>query len=783
MGTRYFGASVTRVEDPRLLRGSGRFVDDIKLPGLLHAALVRSPHAHARITAVQLEAARALPGVAGVFGYEDLAAWMQPMPSAGLPPPALEARLRPMLRATPQLPLARDRVRYVGEPVAIVVARNRAEAEDAAELVNIEYEPLPASIDTEAAVAPEAPRLFPDWPDNVTVRFTHAIGDADAAIRAADVVVHERFRVHRYTGVPLECRGLVCDPHSLDGRLTIWSATQFPHFVQGALAEALGWPAHRIRVVAPDVGGGFGVKASSYAEEMVVPLVALRLGQPVKWIEDRREHFSASIHSREQVHDIEMAAMRDGRIVAVRDRMLVDQGAYNSWGIVQPYNTVAHMLGLFRITNFHVEAQTVLTNKTPHAPYRGAGRPEAVFVMDRIVDRLARALHLDPAELRRRNFIQPEEMPYDTGQLYRDGQPLIYDTGNFPEALDKALTAIGYDAFRAEQEALRARGIYRGIGIASYVEGTGVGPYEGATVAVDASGGVVVVTGACSQGQGHATTFAQLAADALGVPLAQVTVLSADTAALPFGVGTFASRSAVVGGNAVSEAAQRVRDKLAQAAGALMEAAPEDIEIDEGHVYVRGVPQSAVPLARVVQSALPTFAGPGPVEADFEATVYRPVPTVTYASAVHVALVEVDVETGRVTLLRYVVAHDCGRIINPTIVDGQIRGGVAQGIGGGLYEDLVYDEAGQLLTGTLMDYLLPGASEIPEIEIIHLEYPSPRNPLGIKGVGEGGAIAPPAAIANAVEDALRPFDVCVRETPLSPERVRRLVGLSPHARL
>jgi carbon-monoxide dehydrogenase large subunit len=486
----------------------------------------------------------------------------------------------------------------------------------------------------------------------------------------------------------------------------------------------------------------------------------------------------ASIHSREQVHDVEIAAMRDGRIVAVRDRLLVDQGAYNPWGIVQPYNTVAHMLGLFRITNFHVEALTVLTNKTPHAPYRGAGRPEAVFVMDRIVDRLAHTLGLDPAELRRRNFIRPEEMPYDTGQLYRDGQPLIYDTGNFPEALEKALTAIGYDAFRAEQEALRARGIYRGIGISTYIEGTGVGPYEGATVSVDASGGVVVVTGACSQGQGHATTFAQLAADALGVPLAQVTVLSADTALLPFGVGTFASRSAVVGGNAVSEAARRVRDKLAQAAGALMEAAPEDIEIDEGRAYVRGVPQSAVPLARVVQSALPTFAGPGRVEADFEATVYRPVPTVTYASAVHVALVEVDIETGRVTLRRYVVAHDCGRVINPTIVDGQIRGGVAQGIGGGLYEDLVYNEAGQLLSGTLMDYLLPGATEIPEIELIHLEYPSPRNPLGIKGVGEGGAIAPPAAIANAVEDALRPFGVCVRETPLSPERVRRLVAAS-----
>jgi carbon-monoxide dehydrogenase large subunit len=366
-------------------------------------------------------------------------------------------------------------------------------------------------------------------------------------------------------------------------------------------------------------------------------------------------------------------------------------------------------------------------------------------------------------------------MPYDTGQLYRDGQPLVYDTGNFPEALDMALQAMGYDAFRAEQEALRAQGVYRGAGISAYIEGTGVGPYEGATVYVDASGGVVVATGACSQGQGHETTFAQLAADAIGVPLEQVTVLSADTAAIPFGIGTFASRSAVVGGNAVSEAARRVRDKLARAAGAFIEAAPEDIEIEDGQAYVRGAPQSAVSLARVIQSALPTLAGPGQVEADFEATVYRPVPTVTYASAVHVALVEVDVETGLVKLLRYVVAHDCGRVINPMIVDGQIHGGVAQGIGGGLYEDLIYNEAGQLLTGTFMDYLLPGATEVPRIDTIHLEYPSPRNPLGIKGVGEGGAISPPAAIANAVEDALRPFGVCVRETPLTPERVRRLL--------
>ncbi len=775
MATRYFGASVTRIEDPRLIRGNGRYVDDITLPGLLHATIVRSPHAHARIGAVHLEAARAGSGVVGVFWFDDLATWMKPMPTAGAAPPALAASLRLRTRETPQYPLARDTVRYVGEPVAVVIARSRAEAEDAAELVQVDYEPLAAVVDTEAAAAPEAPRLYRDWEDNIAVHFRHAIGDADAAIEAADVVVRERFRMHRYSGIPLECRGIVVEPHPVENRLTMWSATQFPHFVQNALVHVLAWPAHRIRVVAPDVGGGFGVKASMYPEEILIPLAAVQLGQPVKWIEDRREHFMASIHSREQVHHIEIAAKRDGRIVAIRNRLLVDQGAYNPWGVVQPYNTVAHMLGMFRVPNYAVEAQMVLTNKTPHAPYRGAGRPEAVFVMDRAVDRLAHALGLDPAEIRRRNFIQADEMPYDTGQLYRDGQPLVYDTGNFPEALEKALEAIDYDTFRAEQDALRARGIYRGVGISSYIEGTGVGPYEGATVYVDASGGVVVATGACSQGQGHETTFAQLAADAIGVPIERVSVINADTAAIPMGVGTFASRSAVVAGNAVNEAAERVREKLAQAAGAFLEAAPDDIDIEQGEAFVRGTPQSAVSLARVVQSALPTFATPGPVEADFEATVYRQVPTVTYASAVHIVLVEVDIETGITTLLRYVVAHDCGRVINPMIVDGQINGGVAQGIGGGLYEEFVYDEQGQLLSGSFMDYLVPTFAEVPAIDLIHLEYPSTRNPLGVKGVGEGGAVSPPAAIANAVEDALRPFNVCVRETPLSPERVRNLI--------
>ncbi len=411
MSTRYFGTSVSRREDPRLLRGHARYVDDIKLPGLLHAHFVRSLHAHARLVAVRVEAARAQPGVAEVFRFADLADWLKPMPTIGAPPPALEARIDFSAYATPQYPLAHDRVRYVGEPIAVVVARSRAEAEDAAEFIEMDYEPLPAVVDTDAALAPGAPRLFPDVADNVALRFTHAIGDTEAALQAADVVVRERFRVHRYTGTPLECRGMVVEPHPVEPRLTMWDATQFPHVVQKALIEVLGWPAHRIRVVAPDVGGGFGVKAMVYPEEMLVPLVAVQLGKPVKWIEDRREHLLAAIQSREQVHDIDIAAMHDGRIVAVRDRFRVDMGAYNACGIIQPYNTVAHMMGLFRIRHFAVEAQVVLTNKMLHAPYRGAGRPAAVFAMDRAVDRLAQALDLDPAELRRRNFIQAEEMP------------------------------------------------------------------------------------------------------------------------------------------------------------------------------------------------------------------------------------------------------------------------------------------------------------------------------------------------------------------------------------
>jgi aerobic carbon-monoxide dehydrogenase large subunit len=781
VGGTYVGAEVRRREDPRLLTGRGQFVDDLRVADCLHAVVVRSPHAHARIGAIRGEAARRHPSVAGVFAHADLAGRMAPLPIAGVPSAPLQARVGFAIRTAPQYPLARDIVRYAGEPVAIVVAADRYAAEDARHLVEIDWEPLPAVVDVEAALAKGAPLIHRDWGDNVAVAFRAQFGDVERAFAGAPVVVRRRLRVQRHAGMPMEPRGVLAVPDTRGG-LCVWASTQVPHWLQRTLAEVLGLPAHRVRVVAPDVGGGFGTKTSVYPEDVLVPLLAMRLGRPVKWIETRREHLQSATHSREQLHDAELAATRDGRILGLRDRFLLDQGAFNPWGIVQPYNTVGHMPGPLRVPAFAVEARSVVTNKTPHAPYRGAGRPEAVFVVDRLIDLLARELRLDPADVRRKNYLDAGDMPYDVGLLYRDGNPLVYDSGDFKATLEAALDAADHDGFRKEQQTLRERGVWRGIGIAAYVEGTGIGPYEGAAVRLDPTGHAVVATGACSQGQGHETTFAQIAADALGLPLEHVTVIGGDTNEIAFGVGTFASRSLVLAGSSIADAAGKVRERLVAAAAALLEASPADLEVAAGRVSVRGVPDRAVPFARIIQATLPTYAGPGIADPTFAATSYHPVPTVTYASAVHVAVVEVDVETGRVTLVRYVVAHDCGRVVNPIIVEGQVHGGVAQGVGGGLGEDLVYDAEGQLLTGTLLDYFVPAAADLPPIETVHMEYPSPRNPLGVKGLGEGGAIGPPAAIANAVDDALRPYGVEVTSAPVHAARVRALIEGSHSAR-
>jgi carbon-monoxide dehydrogenase large subunit len=723
MGAKYFGAAVKRREDPRFLLGQGRFIDDVIVPGMLHAAFLRSPHAHARIVRINTAAAASAPGVVRVLSFQDLERWMKPLPLFGAVPPGLAAVVKFDIRQAPQWALCRDRVRYVGEIVAMVVADSPERAEDAVDLIEVEWDRLPPVVDMTRAVEPGAPLIHPEWGSNVGIGFTHSIGDAENAFAQADATVAETFHIQRYVGMPLEGRGVVATWDRRDGTMTTWNSTQVSHFVQQGLTGALGLPPHKIRVIAPDLGGGFGTKASGYAEDALVPIASVALGRPVKWIESRREHMSGAAHARHQVHAISLAARRDGTILAVRDRIWLDLGAYNVWGVVLPYNTVAHLIGPHRIRNMRVDVLAVVTNKTPNAPYRGAGRPETVFAMDRIVDCLARELRMDPAEIRRRNYIRPDELPYDFGMPYRDGNPLVYDTGDFPAALEKALEAAGYREFRAEQSRLRARGVHRGIGISGYVEGTAIGPYEGATVKLDLAGRVIVATGAINSGQGHETSFAQIAADALGVPLDWVTVTGGDTAGVPFGVGTFASRSAVTAGNSIADACREVRTKLARAAAVLLEAGPDDIEIEDGRVFVRGSPGSAVDIARVVQASIPTFAKPGVASPDFEASAYHHVPTVTYASAVHVAQVEVDAATGRVTLLRYVVAHDCGRVINPIIVEGQVHGGVAQGVGGALFEEMVYDETGQLLTGSLMDYAVPKADDLPLIETVHLEFP------------------------------------------------------------
>ncbi len=782
MGAKYFGAAVRRREDPRFLRGEGRFIDDVTLPGLLHAAFLRSPHAHATLTRVRTDAARTMPGVVAVFTHADLARWMKPLPLFGAPPPGLAAAVKFDIRQAPQYALAKERVRYVGEIVAMVVADDRGRAEDAVEAIEVEYAALPAAADMLSAAEAGAPLVHPEWGTNVAVAFRHAIGNADRALASADVVIEETFRIQRYVGMPLEGRGVVAAWDRRDGALTTWNSTQVSHFVQQGLVTALELPPHRVRVIAPDVGGGFGTKASGYAEDALIPIAARVLGRPVKWIEDRREHMMAAAHARHQTHTIRLGARRDGTIVGLADRISLDLGAYNVWGIVLPYNTVAHLIGPHRIRDMSVDVKAVVTNKTPNAPYRGAGRPETVFAMDRAVDCLARALRLDPADVRRKNYIRPDEMPFDFGMPYRDGNPLVYDSGDFPAALESALSAVEYDRVRKEQDGLRARGVWRGVGISGYVEGTAIGPFESARVVLDAAGRVQVMTGAVCSGQGHETAFAQVAADTLGVPLDWVTVTGGDTATVPFGIGTFASRSGVTAGNSIVDAARQIRTKVLAAAGALLEASPEDLEIEDGRVFVRGAPQSAVDFARIVQAAIPTFAKPGVVTPDFDATAYHHVPTVTFASAVHAAVVDVDRDTGAVKLVRYVVAHDCGTVLNPIIVDGQVHGGVAQGVGGALFEDMAYDAEGQLLAGSLMDYAVPVASDLPSIETVHLEYPSPRNPLGMKGLGEGGAISPPAAIANAIDDALAPLGVRLTETPALPWRVRGLIAAASASR-
>ncbi|MGH7326399.1 MAG: aerobic carbon-monoxide dehydrogenase large subunit [Candidatus Rokuibacteriota bacterium] len=789
MTTRALGARIPRNEDPRLLRGLGCYVDDVNPPALLHAAVLRSAHAHARLVAIDASRARALPGVALVLTGADLGPVNQPTPLL-IPHPALTHPRTPR-------PLAIDEVRYVGEPVALVVAEDRYAAEDALAAIDVTWEPLPAVASVEAALADGAFRVHADVAGNRAARLTQRTGDPDAAFARAARVLRERLWIERSCGSPIEGRGVVADYDRRTRALRVWDSTQAPLPIKNGLARIFGLPEFNVEVLAPDVGGGFGTKIMLfYPEEILVPYAAIRLGRPVKWTEDRREHLIAATQERGQRHDVEVAVDGEGRILALRDRFVHDAGAYTPYGLVVPLITSTQLPGPYRLRNYAVEFEVVYTNTAMVTPYRGAGRPHGAFVMERVIGLIARVLALEPVEVRRRNLIQPHEMPWDVGLTFQDGGPTRYDSGDYPRGLELALEQIGYADFRERQAAARRDGRYLGLGVACYVEGTGIGPYEGAHVRVEPSGKVFVATGLTTQGQGHPTTFAQIAAEALGCDPAAVTVITGDTSRFNWGAGTFASRALVTSGNAVAAAARRVRDKALRLAAELLEVAPEDLELADGAVGVRGAPDRALTLGALATVANPIRYAygketaeaalrlvklrPGPVlgpgeEPGLEARGYYAPPQATFASGCHAAIVEVDPPTGDLRILRYVVQHDCGTLINPTIVEGQIHGGVAQGIGGAFYERIVYDETGQPLTASFMDFLMPTSMEVPEIEIVHTETPSPLNPLGVKGVGEAGAIPVPALIAEAVDDALAPFGVRVREMPLSPARITELI--------
>jgi carbon-monoxide dehydrogenase large subunit len=777
IGAPYVGRSLSRREDHRLLTGQGQFVADIVLPRMLHAVLVRSPVAHARIRSIDLSAAAAASGVVCALNGDDLLRLLPPMPEGLISVPRKWASLIQHRFLSPRQPmLAHDKVRHVGEAIAIIVAETRDQADDAAELVHLDLEELPPVIDPEAALRPGGPLVHEQFGTNLIGDFSVGRGDVETAMARAPHRLTRRFYHHRYAAVPMECRGAISAHDPRNDTLTIWSSTQVVHWVRREAASLLGLPEARVRCIAPDVGGGFGGKGHVYPEDLLVAFLARKLGRPVRWIEDRREHFLSATHSRDQVHDVEVGFDDDGRILALRDDYIVDCGAWNPIGSAVAYNTAVHLTGPYKIENFAASGKIAVTNKVPNAPYRGAGRPEAAFAMERTIDLIARTLDLEPAEVRRRNMIRADEMPFAVGIPYRDGEPIVYDSGDYPGALQKALDAVGgVAAFRARQSEARREGRYLGLGIGCYVEGTGVGPFESAFVRIDPSGKIYVASGACPQGQGMETIFSQVAADLWKVTPDDVVIALADTAAIAIGFGTMASRSTVTLSAAMHHASGRLRDKVFAIAAELLECAVVDLELRDGGVGVVGVPGAMVSLARIARAATPGWDNERPpgVDAGLEETFYWHPPTVTWSYAVHATIVEVDRDTGRVRIDDYAVAHDCGVVVNPMLVEGQITGGAAQGLGGILSEAIAYDANGQLLSGSLMDYALPAASDIPAMRIIHQHAPSPLNPLGVKGVGEGGAVAPPAAIANAVCDALVPFNVEINTTPIRPEQLVR----------
>jgi CO/xanthine dehydrogenase Mo-binding subunit len=785
--TKLFGERVQRVEDVKLVTGQAHYLDDLGHDALA-AAFVRSPHAHARVVDIDVTAALDVAGLVAIYAYDDLAAASspvdEPLPLL-IPHPALHA-------PRTGYPLARDQVNHVGEAVVMVVASDRYVAEDAAQRIVVTYDALPPVVGVDNARRADR-AVHDDVPDNVAAHMLQSVGDVEAAMAAAPHTLDLELSIERSASMPMEGKGVYARWDAADGSMTVYSSTQTSTGVRAAVAAKLGLPLNKVDCIAPMVGGGFGVKiVHPWPEEVLVPWAARELDRGVKWVEDRREHFVSSAHERGQLHSIKVGYDDAGLLLALDVRFWHDNGAYIPYGIIVPIITSTQLLGPYKPGAYRVEFWSLYTNTVIVTPYRGAGRPQACFAMERTLDAIADALGIDRAEVRRRNFITPDEMPYDHQMVFQDGRPLIYDSGDFPASLDKLQQLIGWDETLAEAAAARAAGRHVGVGLGCYVEGTGVGPYEGAHVVVEPSGKVKVATGLTTQGQGHFTAFAQIVADELGVPLSDVEVVTGDTRRFGYAVGTFASRAAVMSGNAMALAARKVRAKALRIAGDALEADPGDLEIVDGLVRVKGSPGSTMPLATVAvlsnplryafdeasqaatQFAVGDVSGP-PVADDeepgLEGTSYFSPMQATFANGMHAVVVECDADTAEIKVLRYCVVHDCGPLINPLIVEGQVHGGVAQGVGGALYERMDYDENGQLLNASFMDFLMPYASEVPTIEIDHLETRSPLNPLGIKGAGEAGVIPSAAVFASAIEDA---EGFVIRSMPISPSELFEL---------
>jgi carbon-monoxide dehydrogenase large subunit len=775
MANKVFGNRVKRLEDPALLRGQGRYVDDIRMSGMTHAAFVRSPFPHAILTRIDKTAAEALDGVIAVYTFDDL----RPHLTQDLLPVEFPSGVPDADNAGPQI-LIKQEAMYAGECVAIVIAESRHIAEDAIALVEMDWDPLPAVGNCKLGLEPDAPKAKLNSDSNLMMEMLQEYGEVDAAFEAAAHVFHESIWQHRGSGHPIECRGAVGRHSPIDGKITLWTSTQMPNLIHSFIVKLLGVDEQMVRIITPDVGGGFGPKFLFYSEEIVVALSAKLCGRPVKWTEDRREHFVAAVQERDQYWEAEIAVDDDGIIKGVRGVLIHDHGAYTAQGITLPYNAATCIPGPYKVPNYRMEQKLVFTNMVPCAPVRGASHPQGTFVMERLMDRAARELGMDRVEIREKNMIQGAEMPYTKPLKTRAGVNITYDSGDFPKSQKMALEAADYAGFKDRQRAARAEGRYLGIGIAFGVKGTGRGPFETATVRIGTSGKISVYTGAAPMGQGTRTMMSQIVAEQLGGDMDNIEVVAGDTAPIPMGMGGFGSRQTITAGSSAHLAAIEVREKALKVAAHLLEASEEDLEIEGTEIRVKGVPDMKVSLGQVAHAVAgtPGYALPGGITPGMESTQNFMTDPLAYCYGCHVCEVEVDPETGGVKILDYAIVHDSGVLINPMIVLGQIQGGVAHGIGNAMFEWMGYDEDAQPVTTNFGEYLLPSAPEIPRFDIQFLESPSPLNPLGVKGVGEGSTVPAAAAVISAIEDALSPFGVHIAEAPITPGRLVELVRAS-----